>query len=224
MSVVAELQRRNVVRVALLYGLASWLILQVADVLVPALALPGWVMRLVSLLLILGFPLVLIFCWIYELTPEGLKRQLEVDRDQSIARETGRKINYLIGALGAVAIVMIVVERHEQRRRQRVLFGRLVRGTAQRVGPLAGAEGDRADVLLCLQGQGRQDLRHRASYRSRTCSRAASGSPGRRCASPPSSSALPTARTCGRRPTIARSRTSSRFRTTSRHRWSRHWR
>ena len=54
MSVLAELKRRNVVRVTALYGLAAWLILQVADVLVPTLGLPGWVMRLVALLLILG--------------------------------------------------------------------------------------------------------------------------------------------------------------------------
>ncbi len=111
MSVIAELQRRNVVRVAVLYGLAAWLILQVADVLVPALGLPGWVMRLVVLLLILGFPPVLIFSWVYELTPEGLKKQLEVDRDQSATHETGRKINYLIGALAVLAIVVVAVER-----------------------------------------------------------------------------------------------------------------
>jgi TolB-like protein/Tfp pilus assembly protein PilF len=110
-SVFAELRRRNVVRVAVLYGLAAWLILQVADVLVPALGLPDWVMRFVALLLILGFPLVLIFSWVYELTPEGLKKQHEVDLNQSITHETGRKINYLIGALAVLAIVVVVVER-----------------------------------------------------------------------------------------------------------------
>jgi TolB-like protein len=110
-SVLAELKRRNVVRVAALYGLAAWLILQVADVLVPALGLPGWVMRLVALLLILGFPLALIFSWVYELTPEGLKKQLEVDRNPSITHETGRKFNYLIGVLAVVAIVVVAVER-----------------------------------------------------------------------------------------------------------------
>lgn len=111
MSVIAELKRRNVVRVAALYGLAAWLILQVADVLVPALGLPGWVMRLVTLLLILGLPLVLIFSWIYKLTPEGLKKQLEGDRNQSITHATGRKINYLIGAPAVLAIVVVSVER-----------------------------------------------------------------------------------------------------------------
>jgi TolB-like protein/Tfp pilus assembly protein PilF len=110
-SVIAELKRRNVVRVAVLYGLAAWLILQVADVLVPALGLPDWVMRFVALMLLLGLPLVLIFSWVYELTPEGLKKQHEVDRDQSITHETGRKINYLIGALAVLAIVVVAVER-----------------------------------------------------------------------------------------------------------------
>ncbi len=111
MSIFAELKRRNVVRVSVLYGLAAWLILQVADVLVPALGLPDWVMRFVALLLILGFPLVFIFSWVYELTPEGLKKQHEVDLNQSITHETGRKINYLIGALAVLAIAVVVLER-----------------------------------------------------------------------------------------------------------------
>ncbi|WP_310059269.1 tetratricopeptide repeat protein [Lysobacter niastensis] len=99
------------VRVAVLYGLAAWLILQVAEVLFGLLDLPTWAGKLVLGLLVLGFPLVLIFSWVYELTPEGLKREHEVERHQSITRETGRKINYLIGALAAIAIVMIVAER-----------------------------------------------------------------------------------------------------------------
>ena len=98
-------------RVAVLYGLAAWLILQAADVLVPALGLPDLVMRFVALLLILGFPLVVIFSWVYELTPEGLKKQHEVGRNQSVTHETGRKINYLIGALAVLAIVVVVAER-----------------------------------------------------------------------------------------------------------------
>ena len=108
MSVIAELKRRNVVRVAVLYGLVAWLTLQVAEVLFGLLDLPVWTGKLVFGLLALGFPLALIFSWVYELTPEGLKREHEVDRNQSITRETGRKINYLIGALAAIAIVMVV--------------------------------------------------------------------------------------------------------------------
>ena len=110
-SVIAELKRRNVVRVAVLYGLVAWLLLQVAEVLFGVLDLPGWAGKFVFGLLVLGFPLVLIFSWVYELTPEGLKKQHEVDREPSITRETGRKINYLIGALAAIAIVVVTLDR-----------------------------------------------------------------------------------------------------------------
>ena len=111
MSVIAELKRRNVVRVAVMYGFGAWLILQVAELLFGVLDLPGWTSKFVLGLLILGFPLVLIFSWVYELTPEGLKKQHDVDLNQSITHETGRKINYLIGALAVLAIVVVAVER-----------------------------------------------------------------------------------------------------------------
>ena len=111
MSVIAELKRRNVVRVAVMYGLGAWLILQVAELLFGVLDLPGWTSKFVLGLLLLAFPLVLIFSWVYELTPEGLKKQQEVDLNQSITHETGRKINYLIGALAVLAIVMMAAER-----------------------------------------------------------------------------------------------------------------
>jgi TolB-like protein/Tfp pilus assembly protein PilF len=116
-SVISELQRRNVTRVAALYGLAAWLIVQIADVLVPALSLPSWALRLVSLLLILGFPLVLIFAWVYELTPQGLKKQHEVDRGQALTHATRRRINYSIVALAAIAIAVLVVDRFLPRTR-----------------------------------------------------------------------------------------------------------
>ena len=84
MSLISELKRRNVMRVALLYLVAGWVILQVAELLAGVLKLPDWTSRLVLVLLALGFPLALIFSWAYELTPEGLKREHEVDRNQSI--------------------------------------------------------------------------------------------------------------------------------------------
>ena len=111
MSVFAELKRRNVVRVAVLYGLVAWLILQVAEVLSDVLELPTWTGKLVFGLLALGFPLALIFSWVYELTPEGLKREHEVDRNQSITRETGRKLDYVIGGLAVLAIVAVLADR-----------------------------------------------------------------------------------------------------------------
>ncbi len=95
-SVWGELKRRNVVRVAVAYAVVSWLILQVTDVLIPLLGLPRWVGGLVFLLLVIGFLLALILSWAYELTPEGVKKEKEVDRNQSITHVTGRKLDYFI--------------------------------------------------------------------------------------------------------------------------------
>ncbi|MGB5622370.1 MAG: hypothetical protein WBN65_07750, partial [Gammaproteobacteria bacterium] len=96
MSFFEELNRRNVVKVAVLYIVASWLILQVADVLFPNLGAPDWAFGFVLGLLILFFVPALVFSWVYEMTPEGLKKEKEIDRSQSIAPDTGRKINVLI--------------------------------------------------------------------------------------------------------------------------------
>lgn len=87
MSFFEELKRRNVVRMAMLYVVVSWLVLQVTDVLFDALELPSAWARLVLAILILGFPLALIFSWAYELTPEGLQRESEVDRSFSANRD-----------------------------------------------------------------------------------------------------------------------------------------
>jgi hypothetical protein len=89
----------------------SWVILQVADVLFPALDVPEWGINLILGVLILGFPLVLIFSWVYELTPEGIKREKDIDRSQSITGQTGQKINVLIVVLLIVAIGVVVADR-----------------------------------------------------------------------------------------------------------------
>ena len=88
-SLFAELKRRNVFRVGIAYTLVAWLLLQAVDVVAPILALPVWVPRLVLLLLAIGLPLALFFVWAYEITPEGLKLEKDVDRSQSIALGTG---------------------------------------------------------------------------------------------------------------------------------------
>src|SRR5262245_31936281 len=102
MSLLGELKRRNVFRVATFYVVASWLLLQAGTLLFEMLAIPAWGMKFVFGLLVLGLPLVLVFSWVYELTPEGLKREHEVERDQSITRLTGRKLDVLTVAMLAV--------------------------------------------------------------------------------------------------------------------------
>ena len=111
MSFVDELKRRNVAKAAVLYIVAAWLLLQVTDVLSSLLPVPEWTGSLVFILLVIGFPVVLIFSWIYELTPEGIKREKNVDRSQSITGETGRKINILIIVLLLLAIATVLLDR-----------------------------------------------------------------------------------------------------------------
>ena len=103
-SVWEELKRRNVVRVAIAYAIVSWLILQIADVLTPLLHLPEWVGGFVFLLLVIGFLLALFLSWAYELTPEGLKKEKNVDRSRSITPVTGRKLDFVIIGLLTAAL------------------------------------------------------------------------------------------------------------------------
>ncbi len=111
MSLLAELRRRNVLHTALLYLVASWVVMQVAELLFDVLDLPDWAPRLVLGLLVLGFAPALILAWVYDLTPEGLKRAHEVAPEGSIAPQSSRRINLLIVALLAVAIGLLLWER-----------------------------------------------------------------------------------------------------------------
>jgi hypothetical protein len=92
-----------------LYGVVSWLILQVSDIAMPALGLPEWSITLVLYFLAIGFPIALIFAWAFELTPDGLKRTKEVDPNASVTPVTGQKINHLIIGLLSVALVFVVI-------------------------------------------------------------------------------------------------------------------
>jgi TolB-like protein/Tfp pilus assembly protein PilF len=111
MSFFEELKRRNVVRVAVLYVVASWLILQVTDVLTSLLPVPEWTGPLVFILLSIGLPLALVFSWAYELTPEGLRRERAIDRSESTTEFTGRRINLAILALLVMVVGVLIAER-----------------------------------------------------------------------------------------------------------------
>jgi TolB-like protein len=111
MSLIAELKRRNVFKVAIAYLVASWLIIQLADILVPMLALPEWVSRFVFLMLVVLLIPTLIAAWALELTPDGLKLEKNVDRSQSITPQTGQKLNHMIIGVLALAVVLLLVDR-----------------------------------------------------------------------------------------------------------------
>ena len=111
MSIFSEFKRRNVFRVTALYVISGWVILQATDLLSDILSVPEWTSRLVFLLLILGFPLVVGFSWIYEITPEGIKRETDITPDQSLTKLAGRRLDILIGVVAAIAIAVVVVDR-----------------------------------------------------------------------------------------------------------------
>ena len=103
MSIITELKRRNVFRVSLAYTVAAWLLLQLTDVLVQLLGLSAMIGKTVVALLIIGFPVALFLAWAFELTPEGIKREHEVDRSQSVTPDTGKKLNNAILVMMALA-------------------------------------------------------------------------------------------------------------------------
>jgi len=111
MSFLSELRRRNVLKVALVYVVAGWLFLQFARFVIPVLGLPPWTDGLVRLLLLVGFPLALYFAFIFEITPIGLRKTIDVDQTQSIVYKTGQKLNAALAVLLVLLLAGIVVGR-----------------------------------------------------------------------------------------------------------------
>jgi TolB-like protein/Flp pilus assembly protein TadD len=112
MSFITELKRRNVFRVGVAYAIVAWLLVEVASVVLPTFEAPEWVMKVFTFLVVLGFPLTLVIAWAFELTPEGIKRETVVDPAESITSKTGRKLDFAIIGLLAVALIFVVVDNY----------------------------------------------------------------------------------------------------------------
>jgi hypothetical protein len=104
LSLFNELKRRNVFKVAFAYVVVAWLVAQVLQLVFESFGTPEWVMKTVLVLMAMGLLFALFFAWAFELTPEGLKREHEVDRSQSITPHTGKKLNNTIFLVMALAI------------------------------------------------------------------------------------------------------------------------
>ena len=111
MSFIDELKRRNVIRVAIAYVIVAWFIAQVTELALESFAAPDWVIKTVLFLLVIGFPLALILAWAYELTPEGIKLEKDVDRSESITHGTGRKLDFAIIAVLVLAVSLLVADK-----------------------------------------------------------------------------------------------------------------
>ncbi len=115
MSFFNELKRRNVIRVGIAYVIVAWLILQFADIVLNNIEAPGWVFQAIMLVLGIGLPLALFFAWAFEMTPEGIKKEKDIDRSQSIASQTGKKLNNTILILMALAITYLMFDKFSGR-------------------------------------------------------------------------------------------------------------
>jgi TolB-like protein len=106
-----ELKRRNVFRVGIAYAVTSWLLIQITDILFESIGTPPWVMQAMFVILAAGFVLALIFAWAFEMTAEGVKKEKDVDRSQSISSRTGQKLNFTIAALLMLSLAYIAYDK-----------------------------------------------------------------------------------------------------------------
>ena len=111
MSLFAELKRRNVFRVGIAYVLTAWILAQAADFALDLIGAPNWILQSIVVLIALGFPIALIFAWAFEMTPEGIKRESEVDREASLTPQTGKKLDRMIIGVMAIVIGFLLVDR-----------------------------------------------------------------------------------------------------------------
>jgi len=111
MSLFNELKRRNVFRVGIAYTVVAWLVAQVVDLVLENFGAPAWFMRSLLVILAAGLPISIVFAWAFEMTPEGIKKEKDVDRSQSVTHQTGRKLDRMIIGIMAVVIAFLVLDR-----------------------------------------------------------------------------------------------------------------
>ncbi len=107
----AELKRRNVLRAAAFYAASAWLLVQIATQVFPFFHIAEWVVRWVVVAAAIGFPFAMLFSWFYEWTPQGLQRESEIAPNESISRQTGRKLDRWIIAILALAVVLLLADK-----------------------------------------------------------------------------------------------------------------
>lgn len=105
----ADVRKRNTFKVGAAYAIVAWLLAQVASVFAPALRMPEWVVSFVAFILILGFPIAVIFAWVYDLTPDGIKKTRDMPLEDSVANISGRKLDFAIIGLLAAALGYVVI-------------------------------------------------------------------------------------------------------------------
>jgi len=125
-SFISELKRRNVFKVGVAYLVLAWVVVQIADTAVPALHLPEWIITAVFFFGAIGFPFALFFAWLFEITPDGIKKESDISPEDSITVHTGEKINYIIIGLLVVALAYFINENQERTKTNRNIIDKTV--------------------------------------------------------------------------------------------------
>jgi len=158
MSFIAELKRRNVIRAAGLYLVGAWLVVQVASTVLPMFDAPAWLPRSIVVILAIGFIPAMIFSWVFELTPDGIKRDAEVKPEESIAPQTARRMDrqiilVLLLALGYFGFDKFVLAP----RREAAQIADATRSIAQQSAPGVAKNSIAVMPFLNLSGDPKQD-------------------------------------------------------------------
>jgi len=112
MKILGEMKRRNVFRIGMAYIVASWVLIQIGDIIARNFGAPAWVMGVVITLLISGMPVVLYFTWVFAITTDGIRKESDLQKVDSLTRKTGHKLDYITMALLAVVVGMVALERY----------------------------------------------------------------------------------------------------------------
>ena len=115
MNFFQELRRRNVFRMGVAYVLGAWILLQIIDFVLEVIAAPDWILQVFFLAAAAGLPAVLIISWVFEMTPEGVKRESQIDRGQSITPHTGRKLDRVVIVFLALAVATLLLDKFVDR-------------------------------------------------------------------------------------------------------------
>jgi hypothetical protein len=159
MSFIAELKRRNVFKVGIAYLVGSWLLIQITDILLDNIGAPVWVLQALFVALGVGFFITLFFAWAFEMTPEGVKREKDVDRDESITPQTGKMLNNTILVLMAVAIVYLLFDKFSGKTLDDIPVSDVAKVTTQdEFAPAPEAESSRQSIaVLPFENRSRQE-------------------------------------------------------------------
>lgn len=111
MSIFSELKRRNVLRMAVLYAVVAWLIMQVAEVVIGLANLPEWIGPTILALLAVGFPIALIVSWFYELTPSDISLEKDAAAEEAITQVTGRRLDFLVISLLCAGLILFAYDK-----------------------------------------------------------------------------------------------------------------